>query len=353
MNGVAVDGAKGIVRIGPFSVRPHRRAVVVALVALLVAAGVTVVSLVLGDYPIPVGEVAAVLAGGGGGARRTAYVVLELRLPRALGAVAVGASFALAGAIFQRLARNPLASPDVIGVNAGAAAGAVLFLVVLAAGPLLVAFGGLVGAALTATATYLLAYRRGVTGYRLVLVGIGVTAMLTSVTAYLLTTADLYTAERAAVWLTGTLAGRSWAHVAPVLAALTVLTPVALALARTLRALELGDELATALGVRVERARLSLLLVGVALAAVATAAAGPIAFVALAGPQIARRLTRDRGLALGASAACGAALLATADLAARRVLAPTELPVGVLTTVLGAPLLIWLLSRARRLGDAG
>jgi iron complex transport system permease protein len=341
------------VRIGRFSVRPHRRAVVVALVALLVSVGVTVVSMVVGDYPIPVGDVATVLAGGSGGARRTAYVVLELRLPRALGAVAVGASFGLAGAVFQRLARNPLASPDVIGVNAGAAAGAVLLLVVLAAGPLLVACGAFAGAALTSAATYLLAYRRGVTGYRLVLVGIGISAMLTSVTAYLLTTADLYTANRAAVWLTGTLAGRSWAHVAPVLAALAVLTPVALALSHALRALELGDELATALGTRVERARLSLLLIGVALAAVATAAAGPIAFVALAGPQIARRLTQDRGLALGASAACGAALLAAADLAARRVLAPTELPVGVLTTVLGAPLLIWLLVRARRLGDVG
>jgi iron complex transport system permease protein len=349
----ALAGATGTVRIGRFSVRPHRRPVVVALVALLVSVGVTVVSMVVGDYPIPVGDVATVLAGGSGGARRTAYVVLELRLPRALGAVAVGASFGLAGAVFQRLARNPLASPDVIGVNAGAAAGAVLLLVVLAAGPLLVACGAFAGAALTSAATYLLAYRRGVTGYRLVLVGIGISAMLTSVTAYLLTTADLYTANRAAVWLTGTLAGRSWAHVAPVLAALAVLTPVALALSHALRALELGDELATALGTRVERARLSLLLIGVALAAVATAAAGPIAFVALAGPQIARRLTQDRGLALGASAACGAALLAAADLAARRVLAPTELPVGVLTTVLGAPLLIWLLVRARRLGDVG
>ncbi|WP_422771395.1 iron chelate uptake ABC transporter family permease subunit [Plantactinospora sp. WMMC1484] len=166
-------------------------------------------------------------------------------------------------------------------------------------------------------------------------------------------TVNVYTAEQAAVWLSGSLAGRSWGHVLPVVLAVAVLLPVALRLAASLRALELGDDLALALGTRAEPARVGLLATAVVLAAVATAAAGPIAFVALAAPQLARRLVRERGLALVTSAAVGAALLGCADLAARRALAPTELPVGVLTTVLGAPLLVWLLSRANRVGRTG
>ncbi|MFF0380552.1 FecCD family ABC transporter permease [Actinoplanes missouriensis] len=333
--------------------RVHPRAAVVSLSALLVALAATIASLTMGDYPMPLTDVVTVLAGGDGSTRRSAYVILELRLPRALGALAVGAAFGLSGAIVQRVVRNPLASPDIIGINAGAGAAAVFLVVVVAAGPVAVASGALTGALATAVAIYLLSRRRGVTGYRLVLVGIGITAMLTSVTAYLLNTADVYTAEQAAIWLSGSLAGRSWGHVLPVLLAVAALLPVALRLAASLRALELGDDLALALGTRAEPARVGLLATAVALAAVATAAAGPIAFVALAAPQLARRLVRERGLALVTSAAVGAALLACADLAARRVLAPAELPVGVLTTVLGAPLLIWLLARANRIGRTG
>lgn len=324
-------------------------------VAALAAAGaaVTVVAaLAVGDYPIPLGDVLAALAGAPTPGR-TGYVVTGLRLPRALGAVAVGACFGLAGALFQRLARNALASPDVIGVNAGAAVAAVVVIVVLDGGPAAIVVGALAGGLGAAAAIYLLAYRSGVTGYRLILVGIGITAMLTAATTYLLTVAEVYTAERAAVWLAGSLAGRSWPHVLPVLGALALLVPVALGLARALRALELGDDLATALGVRAERARAALLLTGVGLAAVATAAAGPIAFVALVAPQIARRLVGGRGLALLPAAACGALLLGAADLLARRLFAPVELPVGVLTAVLGGPVLLVLLARANRVGVAG
>ncbi|WP_091453715.1 FecCD family ABC transporter permease [Actinokineospora iranica] len=310
------------------------------------AGAALVASLVFGDYPIPLSDVGSVLTGGSGSTRRTAHVVLNLRLPRAVGAVALGASFGLSGAIFQRLAGNPLVSPDIVGVDAGAATVAVLLIVVFAADPPTVAVGALLGALAAAAAVYVLAYRRGVTGYRLVLVGIGVTAVLSSVTAYLLTTADLYTGRAATMWLSGSLSGRSWPHIVPVLIALAVLAPLVFRLAHPLRALELGDDLARSLGTRVEFARAGLVAVGAALAAVATAAAGPIAFVALAAPQIAGRLVR--GQALVASAACGGALLAVADLAARVVLAPVEVPVGVLTAVCGGPFLAYLLVRANR-----
>jgi iron complex transport system permease protein len=335
------------------SVRVELRALTVTTAALAVATVALLASLVAGDYPLPLSDVLTVLAGGQGDTRRSAYVVWQLRMPRALGAGGVGAAFGLSGAIVQRVLRNPLASPDVVGINAGAAAAAVLLIVVATAGPLQVALGALAGGLGTAAVIYLLSLRRGVTGHRLVLIGIGVTAMLGSATAYLLNTANIYAAEQASIWLTGSLAGRSWDHVLPVLVALAVLVPVALRLLTALHTLELGDDLARALGTRPEPARLALLGVAAVLAAVATAAAGPIAFVALAAPQIARRLIPERGIALLVSAAVGAALLTLADLAARRMIAPAELPVGVLTTVLGAPTLVWLLIRTNRIGSSG
>ena len=185
------------------------------------------------------------------------------------------------------------------------------------------------------------------------LVGIGVTAVLTSATSYLMTRAEIYDAQRAMVWLTGSLNGRGWDQVRPLAWALGLLAPVAVALGRHLRMLDLGDDAAAGLGTRVEGVRSGLLLVGVALSAIAVSCAGPIGFVALVSPQIARRLVRGSGAALLPSAAVGAALLAASDLVARRVFAPTELPVGIVTAVVGAPYLLWLLARANRIGSAG
>jgi iron complex transport system permease protein len=216
-----------------------------------------------------------------------------------------------------------------------------------------VAFGAFAGALATAIAIYLLAYRRGVSGYRLVLIGLGIGAMLASFTAYLLTRAEINDAQRATVWLTGSLNGRSWEHVRPVGVALAILAPITLLLGRRLRLLELGDDTAKGLGVRVERSRGALILAGVGLAAVATASAGPIAFVALVAPQIARRLVNAVGATLLPSALVGAALVTVSDVIARRTFAPTELPVGIVTGIVGAPYLLWLLARANRIGSAG
>jgi iron complex transport system permease protein len=333
------------------STRVHARSVVVTLVVAAVCFGVFCWSLAVGDFPIPIGDVLASLVGQG--STDGDFIIRRLRLPRGLTAILVGAAFGLSGAIFQRIARNPLASPDIIGINAGAAASAVFVIVVWKGTSLQVTFGALAGSTLTALAIYLLAYRRGVTGYRLVLVGIGITAMLGSVTSFLLTRAEIYDAQRAVVWLTGSLNGRGWDHVRPVGLVLLVLIPATIALARHLRMLELGDDTARGLGSPVESSRGALLLCGVALAAVSTASAGPIAFVALVAPQIARRLTGGRTLALLPSAACGALLLVASDLVARRLFAPTEMPVGVFTAILGAPYLLYLLARANRIGSGG
>ncbi len=337
-------------RLG-WSTRVHARAIAVTVVVLGVAFATFAWSLAVGDFPIPIGDVLAALVGRG--TPDSAFIVRTLRLPRGLTALLVGAAFGLSGAVFQRLARNPLASPDIIGVNAGAAAAAVFVIVILNGSANQVTFGALAGSTLTALAIYFLAYQRGVSGYRLVLVGIGVTAVLGSVTSYLLTRAEIFDAQRASVWLTGSLNGRGWEHVRPVAAALALLLPLTIALARHLRVLELGDDAAKGLGTRVERSRAALLLGATALAALATASAGPVGFVALVSPQIARRLVGGRSLGLVPAAACGALLLVASDLVGRRLFAPTELPVGIITAILGAPYLLFLLARAHRVGIGG
>lgn len=328
------------------------RAATVSMALVGVIAAAFVVNVSVGDFPIPLGDVVASIVGSGNA--DSDFIVRTLRLPRSLTAVLVGAAFGLSGAIFQSLARNPLASPDIIGVTAGAAAAAVAVIVlgdVTSSATL--ATAALAGGLAAALVVYALAYRKGVTGYRLVLVGIGVTAVLSSVTSYLLTRAEIFDAQRATVWLTGSLNGRGWEHVRPVGAALIVLVPIALVLGRQLRALQLGDDAARGLGVRVDVARLSLVVVGVGMAAVATASAGPVAFVALVSPQIARRLASASQLALVPAALVGSAVMLLSDLVGRRLFAPTELPVGVITALVGAPYLLWLLARANRIGRVG
>jgi len=337
-------------RLG-WSTRVHARAMVVTLVVAALAFATFAWSLSVGDFPIPVSEVLATLVGRG--SEDSAFIVNTLRLPRGLTALLVGAAFGLSGAIFQRLARNPLASPDIIGITAGAAAAAVFVIVILHGSSTQVTFGALAGSTVTAVAIYLLAYKRGVSGYRLVLVGIGVTAVLGSLTSYLLTRAQLFDAQRATVWLTGSLNGRGWEHVRPISMALLILMPVTIVLARQLRMLELGDDVAKGLGTRVELSRGALLLSATALAALGVASAGPIGFVALVAPQIAGRLVGGRSLGLLPSAACGSLLLVAADLVGRRIFAPTELPVGIITAILGAPYLLFLLARANRIGAGG
>lgn len=262
----------------------------------------------------------------------------------------VGASLGLGGAIFQSVSRNPLGSPDVLGLGQGATAGALIMIVLFSGTANQVALGALVGGLVTGVAIYLLAWKRGVHGYRLVLVGIGVSAIVTAVNGYLLTKADLVDAARAVVWMTGSLNGRDWAQVWPLLAMCAVLVPLVLGNARGLRMMEMGDDVSYALGVRVERVRLLLMLSAVLLTAGATAAVSPVGFVALTAPQLARRLTRSPGPNLVPSMCMGAALLIVADWASQRAFGADQLPVGVVTGVLGGIYLLWLLVTERKAG---
>ncbi|QFG27408.1 iron chelate uptake ABC transporter family permease subunit [Actinomadura sp. WMMB 499] len=331
--------------------RLDRRSTALTVIAWLLAAALAALSLTLGQFDIGFGRVLEVLAGGG---TLIEYdVVVRNRTPRAVTALGVGACFALSGAILQRIATNPLVSPDVIGVNSGAAVGALIVLTVLGGGGARTVLGALTGAFLTAAAIFVVSIKRGLNGYRLVLAGIGIAAMLSSAISYLLIQANYYTVQAATAWLTGSLANRDWSHVGMVGAALALAVPALLVLARRLRLLELGDDLAKVLSGDALRAKLALVLVAVGLAALATAAAGPIGFVALVAPQIVRRLLPGRHVALGPAAAVGALLVIASDLAARLLFTPAELPVGVVTGVLGAPVLLYLLARANKIGHAG
>lgn len=328
-----------------------RRSTVLATVVWLVTAVVAVTSLTLGQFELGATDVLRVLTGHGTPIEYD--VVVRNRLPRVVTGLGTGVCFALSGAILQRIASNPLVSPDVIGVNSGAAVGALTALTVFGGAGIGTVLGALCGAVVTAAAIVLISIRRGLHGYRLVLVGIGVAAMLSSAISFLLTRADYHNVLVAAEWLTGSLANRGGVHVAVVVATLAVGVPVLVVLARQLRLLELGDDLARVLSGRATAAKLVLVLLAVCFAAMATAAAGPIGFVALVAPQIVRRLLPGRHVGLGLVAAVGAALVAGSDLAARQLFIPAELPVGVVTGVLGAPVLLYLLVRANRIGSAG
>ncbi|MFF7194373.1 FecCD family ABC transporter permease [Streptomyces sp. NPDC088197] len=331
--------------------RPRARTSAVALVLVLCAVALLCASLCVGSYSVPLSDVLRSLAGRGDAA--TDFIVLKVRLPRAVTAVAAGAAFGLSGAVFQTLIRNPLASPDVIGITSGASAAAVVAIVVFGLGGATVSGLAVAGALATALAIYLLAWRRGVTGYRLVLVGIGVAAGLSSIVSFLLTRADIYTAQQALLWLTGSLNGADWPLARALLLCLLPLLPAVCLAVRSLPVLGLGDDSATGLGVRVERSRLVLIGLAVCLAAVATAATGPVAFVAFLSGPVARRLVHGRGPALTLSALTGAVIMLGCDFAGQHLLGPTEFPVGVITGVLGAPGLLWLLARANRVGQGG
>jgi iron complex transport system permease protein len=350
----APDLGRSTAKLGSLSGSWRPLALVVPVVLAILAMVLAVVAAGMGDFPLAPGEVLAVLRGDGDELSRV--VVLELRLPRVLAALMVGLALGASGALTQAMARNPLASPDVLGITAGASAAAVLVIVAtgagiggfaLAPGRGLIPAAALVGGLLSAAALYVLTWRGGIDDLRLVLVGIGLWSLFSALTTWLLVAASIVDAGRATVWLTGSLAAVDAAVLPPLVTTVLIAGAVAAVATFTLRALALGDDVARSLGVRVQAARTTLVVAAVALASVAVAVAGPIAFVALAAPQVAMRLTRAASPPVVAGALTGAVLLLAADLIARAAL-PVDLPVGIVTAVLGAPFLLYLLARRTR-----
>lgn len=333
---------------GSISARIDVRAATAVIVLTLLALSIALYSLTTGDFDVPLPDVVRTLLGQETGGAK--FIVMDLRLPRTLTALLVGAALGVSGAIFQNLTRNPLGSPDFIGLTIGASTGALIVILVLHGSTNQIALGALIGCAATALAIYLLAYRKGAQSFRLILVGIGLGAMLDAFNSFLITRARLDDAVGAQVWLIGSLNGRSWDQARPLILAVLILLPLAFWQSRHLSMLSLGDETATALGVPVERTRGILFACAVALAAIATSAAGPIAFVALAAPQLAIRVTRSAGAPLAGAAAMGALLLVASDWVAQRALPDGPVPVGIATGLLGGAYLCWLLVHEWRKG---
>ena len=340
MSATAIAGARAS--------RVCRRTLLVAAIALA-ALTVFIVSLMVGNTFYGLDQVARVLLSEQ--VPGAAFTVGELRLPRALLGLLAGLSFGMAGVTFQTMLRNPLASPDIIGISSGASAAAVVGIVVFSLGETAVSFLALAAALITAAAIYLLANRRGFAGTRLILIGIGVAAMLDSVVSYTLSRAPSWDLQLALQWLTGSLNGASASRLLPLALSCAILAPVLLAFQGRLSLLQLGDDSAAALGVPVQRTRLVLILAAVGLLAFATAATGPIAFVAfMAGPIAARILGPGAALIL-ASGLVGALLVLVADLVGQFAF-ENRYPVGVITGVLGAPYLVFLLIRSNRSGGS-
>jgi iron complex transport system permease protein len=280
------------------------------------------------------------------------FIVLDLRFPQILAATGVGLALGAAGTIFQQLLRNPLASPDFVGISSGAGLAAVIGIALPGVGGLGIPALALVGAAVSAILMYLLAWKDGISGYRFILIGIGVSAFATGLTAYALTRTDLSEARAAMHWLVGTIGQSGQREVDALLLAVAILLPATLVLQRMLRSLELGDDTARGLGTPAELVRFLLILVAVTLTALATAVAGPIVFVALIAGPVADRLLGTAAGNIVAAALVGGSLVLISDYIAVEAL-PFELPTGVVTGAVGAPYLLWLLASTNKRGLGG
>jgi len=317
----------------------------------VVAVALALISIAVGAYTLSLPDLVATLFGGGTPSDR--FIVLKLRLPRVLLAVLVSIGFGLAGALFQSLLRNALASPDIIGISGGASVAAVLSLLVFGATGLVVPLSALLGALVVAFTIYLLSWRSGMNGMRFVLIGVGIAFMAQAVLGYLITRGDVRDAQQALVWMVGGLGGSSWDDILIMAVSLAVLLPAVVVLAAKLRMLQLGDDLAAGLGVSVQRSRLALIVVAVALVAIATALVGPLAFVAFVSAPIARRLVGGGGLALVPSALVAIVLVLGSDFVAQHLIATgVQVPTGIVTGIVGAPYLLWLISTTNREGRA-
>ncbi len=328
---------------GAVTLRLPVRTTVAVLVGLVVLAGLSVACLLVGDYDMTLGETLRALVGRGDDGLGI-YFVQETRAPRVAAAALVGIALGVAGAIFQNVTGNPLGSPDIIGFTTGAATGALVQILLLGGDTDAVALGALLGGFGTAALVFGLTRAAGLTGNRLVLVGIGVGAVLAAINSLLIVRASLDAAQTAAQWTAGSLNAVLWPRTALLAVSVAVLLVPAALLARPLGMLALGDDLAAGTGVRVQRVRNASVVVAVALVSVAIAVTGPLAFVALAAPQVARRVGGQPTPGLLSSAVTGAVLVVASDLAAQRLFAPTQLAVGVVTGAVGGVYLVLLLA---------
>ncbi|RSK28477.1 iron ABC transporter permease [Bacillus sp. HMF5848] len=331
----------------------YKRAAWILLLTFIIAAIIVILNVGMGDMFIPPAHVIDVLLGGG--TKMEALVVKSFRLPRILMALLAGACLGMAGAILQGIIRNPLASPDIIGLSKGAAVGVVAFLTLfsnennaLTVSIVWLPLAAFIGAVIAAFLVYILAWSKGVSPIRLVLVGIGISALMHAFVTMFLILAPIYRAGQANIWITGTIHGTNWDEVSIITPIMIVLTILSIAAARSINIQELGDDIATSVGSRVQQTRLWLLILSTALTGVAVAFVGAIGFVGLVAPHISRRLVGGAfGALLPMSALVGGIIVMLADLIGRTMFSPLEVPAGVFTAAIGAPYFIYLLFKGR------
>ncbi|HWO77127.1 MAG TPA: iron ABC transporter permease [Bacillus sp. (in: firmicutes)] len=338
---------------GKISFLLEKRSLLVTLILLAAALLVFLLSVGLGDYPVSPFTVLSVIFGGGN--KMEQLVVLDFRLPRILIALLVGIGLAVSGAILQGIIRNPLASPDIIGVTGGASVAVVAFLAiftndnnVLTVSISWMPLAAFIGACIVAFLGYFLAWKNGVSPIRLVLIGIGISMLMQALTTLFMILGPIYQASQANIWITGTVHGSKWSDVTMLAPWTIILLILSLAASRTLNLQELGDDLAIAAGGRVQKQRFILLIISTALVGGAVAFAGGIGFVGLMAPHMARRLVGSSfGALIPVSAILGAILVMVADLIGRTLFSPLEIPAGVFTAGIGAPYFIYLLYKTR------
>ncbi|MCP3425433.1 iron ABC transporter permease [Rothia sp. AR01] len=342
----ATMAAGDVARLRARSRRRPRLVVAALALALVAAVGVRVL---LGTYTVTLPDFVSILGGhsipGASGAR---FIVLQDKLPHAVLGALAGLALGCSGAIFQLLLRNPLASPDIIGINSSASLGGIVALAFFGASGLGLAAGGLAGAAVAAVVIFGLSVGgRGSAGNRFVLVGLGLAVLAAALTNYVLSRISIYQASDAAIWLTGSLGQANWGRIQLLGVVLAVLLPLVAALSRNLHAVSVGEDLAAGLGVPVGATRWGGIALAVGLAAFAVAATGPITFVAFVAGPVARRLVGGTHTLTGA-ALVGGVVVVLADFAAGNLIPGGRLPVGVVTGIVGAPVLLWLVAAAQR-----
>ncbi|MFF9399158.1 Fe(3+)-hydroxamate ABC transporter permease FhuB [Streptomyces sp. NPDC014744] len=337
----ALSAGTAVLRRGPFSLLVHRRPAlaVLALAALAVAA--VVFSAYAGQSDMGVGRTFRAVFGQGD--RFDVLLVQKFRLGRIVAGLTAGAALGLAGCLTQTLARNRLATPELLGVNDGATAAVLLSVTLSATGTFGAWWAGPLGALAAVVVVTTVSGGLGQRGYRVLVVGLAMSALASAVTQVVLSRRSLSSAGSLYVWTSGSLNGRGYSVAVPVLIGLAVLVPAALAMARHLSVLRFDDATAASVGIRPDRVRLVCMLLAVALAGLAVGVCGPVAFVALASPVIAARLAGPLRVPLIGSMLTGAVMVVAADTVGRIAFSGTELPVGVVTTLLGGPFLLWVL----------
>ena len=338
-------GGKAVVTLrGPIAAQIPWRVVILNSVLVAVILCLSIWALMQGDREYSAFQVIDTLLGGG---TRSSRIFVPLRAARIVAALLVGAALGLSGAIFQVISGNTLGSPDIIGFTNGAATGALLQIIVFNSGPVEVAAGAVIGGLATSLLVWLMTRHTGLRGFRLVLVGIGVGSTLAALNSLLVVRASLTQAQTAASWLAGSLNDIVWERSFALMIAMALVVPALLLVTRPLGAIRFGDNVAAGLGVSVNRYRVAALFIGVLLVSLATATTGPVAFVALAAPHIAKTLTKTTGVGFTSSALMGALLVFGSDLIGRYVI-PGGMQVGVVTGAIGGLYLMYLIYLERK-----